>query len=71
MRYYYGCSAFEERLQVIHYGAFIIGIQCIGCFIKEDKFRVFIYSAGYENTLFLSLAQSMTFLSYLGIVPQG
>lgn len=51
--YHYGCPAFEEGLQVVHDSAFVVGIQCIGCFVEEDEFRVFVHGAGYEYALFL------------------
>ena len=70
MRHHHRCPSLKKHLQILHNDALIVSIQCIGCLIKEDEFRILIHSTGYEDTLFLSLTQPMPFLSYFGVVTK-
>ena len=70
MGHHYRCPSFEEALQVLHDDALVVGIQCVGGFVEEDEFRVLVHGAGDEYALFLSLAQSVPFLAYPGVVSQ-
>ncbi len=60
----------EELFEVLHDHQFIVGIQCIGCFIKEDERRIFVHGPGNKDALFLPLAQAMTFVADTRVVGQ-
>jgi len=59
------CFFMEKFFKVMHDHQFIVGIQCIGRFIKENERGIFVHGPGDKNTLFLSLAQTMTFVAAL------
>jgi hypothetical protein len=47
-------------LKVFHDHFFVVGVQGIGCFVKEDVFGVFVHGAGNQDMLFLSLTDTRT-----------
>lgn len=61
----------QEFLQFRHDSTFIVCIQSIGGFIKENIMRFLVYSPGYKDTLLLPLTQPMPFLAYFVLYPIG
>lgn len=61
----------QEFLQFRHDSTFIVCIQSIGGFIKENIMRFLVYSPGYKDTLLLPLTQPMPFLAYFCVIPHG
>ena len=57
MRHHDYRSAFVELIQILNYCSFVFGIEGICGFIQEYEIRILIDCTGYEDALFLSLAQ--------------
>ena len=68
--HHYGASQIEV-VQVLHDHALVFGIEGIGGFVQEDVLRILVDGAGYEDALFLSLAQPYPVRPYLCAVAQG
>src|SRR5258708_16041795 len=66
----YGPSR-KEILQILHNFLFIVGIQCIRCFVKKQIIGVLVYGAGNQYALFLPLAYPNPFRAYLRIKSVG
>ena len=54
--------------QVLYNSPFVIGIQCIGRLVQKYIIRILVYGTRYQDSLFLSLAQSDTILPYLCVL---
>ena len=70
MRHYHHGFSFIEFMQMFHNLFFIICIQGIGGFVEEKKFRIFIHSTCYQQTLFLPLADTIPLHTDFGVISQ-
>src|SRR5690606_11089266 len=70
MSYHNDRPSFKKLLQVFKDDCLIVGFKRISCFIKEQQRRIFVNGPGYEYSLFLSLAYTITFRPYFCMVSQ-
>ena len=62
------CLVLEELLQIALYHLFIVRVEGIGRFVEEQIVGIAIDGARYQDTLFLSLAQSLSRVAYFGVI---
>ena len=60
----------EEQVQVVLYGLFVVGVERVGGFVKEQIVRVAVDGACYQQALLLPLAQSLSGVAYFRVVFQ-
>ena len=59
-----------ERVEVLHDGPLVVGIERVGSLVEEDIIRVLVHRTGDEDALTLSLTQPHAVASYLRVVLQ-
>jgi len=58
--------ALIELIQVLNDASLVVGIERVGRLVKEDVVGILIHRPCYQDTLFLSLAQSHAITPNLG-----
>ena len=71
MGYDYYCTVFEKLVQIPLDCFLIVRVQCIGGFVKEEVIGVAVNGSGYQYPLLLSLAHTLSGVTYPGVVLQG
>ena len=71
MGHYYNRFPFEELLQVVHNHTFIVGVERVGGLIEEKVFGILVHGTCNEDTLALTLADTLALGANLRIVAQG
>ena len=59
-----------ERVEILHDGPFVVGIERVGGLVEEDVIGTLVHRTGDEDALPLSLAQSHAVTAYLRVVLQ-
>ena len=68
--YYNNGAMLIEVVEILYYHTLIEGIKRIGGLVEEDIIWILINSPGYQDTLFLSLAQTNSIPTYLSIISK-
>ena len=59
-----------ERVEILHDGPLVVGIERVGGFVEEDVVGILVHRTGDEDALPLPLAQPHAVTSYLRVVLQ-